>query len=798
MKNKLNIIFFLLVFVLINNNITRADNFTFNASEVNILNSGNTINAINGTATSVEDKIIIDAKKFLYDRNLLELLATEASSQSFDGLMNIKANQIKYFEKSSILHALGSVTINDLENGLIIKSQDIIYDVKKKIIRSSYKTIIKDDLSNTYSMENFNFDLNKKLIKIEKAVVSDAEKNEYKLNIAYLNLETKRLVGKDVFINLNNTSFQKDNEPRLYGKDISADNKKSILLNATFTPCKKNDTCPPWEMSAKKITHDKQKKTLNYDSAWLKIYDVPVLYFPKFFHPDPTVKRRSGFLMPSFTGTANTGSAFKTPYFYAIKKNKDLTISPRFYSTQKALIQTEYREVNEFSNHNLDFSIFADSNIYKGHFFSKSKRKINIENFDESEVKIDIQKSSSDTYLKEYKIKSPVIDSSSLLTSSIIFDAFREDLSLNLAFTAFEDLSRPKGDRFEYIYPNYTLSKKLDNNLKNLNGNLVLNSNGYQKNFNTNTIERVIINDFLYTSESQVSNIGIKNNFDFLIKNSNSDSRKSTRLKEGSNIKFDTIFQYNSSYPLKKELDNYINILKPIAAIKFSPSKTQNISSLDKRFDSTNIFALQRIPTELGVEGGTSMTYGLEFSKLKKTTNREIVAAKIAQSFRPKEDNKLPKRSSIGQKTSDIVSSIKFNPTDNFGIEYNTSLDQNLKDTNYDNIDVSIKINNFIGSFSYLNEKNYKDNKSYLSHESSYKFNDFHKIAFSGRENKKTNLTEFYNLIYEYRNDCLKAAVEYGKNFYTDGNIKPDETIFFKLSIVPFGAASTPEIYLND
>ena len=49
------------------------------------------------------------------------------------------------------------------------------------------------------------------------------------------------------------------------------------------------------EMNAEKITHDKIDKTIYYDNAWLQLYDKPILYFPKFFHPDPSVDRRSGF-----------------------------------------------------------------------------------------------------------------------------------------------------------------------------------------------------------------------------------------------------------------------------------------------------------------------------------------------------------------------------------------------------------------------------------------------------------------------------------------------------------------------
>ena len=67
-------------------------------------------------------------------------------------------------------------------------------------------------------------------------------------------------------------------------------------------------------------------------------------------------------------------------------------------------------------------------------------------------------------------------------------------------------------------------------------------------------------------------------------------------------------------------------------------------------------------------------------------------------------------------------------------------------------------------------------------------------LIFKIRENKKTKLTEFYNLIYEYTNDCLTAAIEYNKNYYNDRDLKPEENIFFKLTIIPFGETSSPNL----
>ena len=65
---------------------------------------------------------------------------------------------------------------------------------------------------------------------------------------------------------------------------------------------------------------------------------------------------------------------------------------------------------------------------------------------------------------------------------------------------------------------------------------------------------------------------------------------------------------------------------------------------------------------------------------------------------------------------------------------------------------------------------------------------------FENRKNKKTNITEFYNLMYQYRNDCLVAAIEYNKDFYNDGELEPEENIFLKLTIIPFGRTTSPNL----
>ena len=81
-----------------------------------------------------------------------------------------------------------------------------------------------------------------------------------------------------------------------------------------------------------------------------------------------------------------------------------------------------------------------------------------------------------------------------------------------------------------------------------------------------------------------------------------------------------------------------------------------------------------------------------------------------------------------------------------------------------------------------------------MTNTTKYNFNETNSFQFSTRENKSSNLTEYYNLVYEYKNDCLAASVEYNKDYYDDRDIKPEENIFFKLTIIPFGKTSSPNL----
>ena len=793
MKNRY---FLILLFVFLYPvNSSFSDEVIIESKDINISDNGNRIIASEGVANSIEDGLTIKAGNFDYNKDISILVATKnAKAIMVEKNIIMYADKFIFDKNSSTLNAIGNVEVYDSGNSITIISGQIFYHINQNKIESKLPSEIKDKLGNSLLSKKFIYTLNDGLVKFDNLKFIDIEKNISNIKKAYVNLKSKRLIGKDILIDFNNKNFNNDNEPRLKGNSVASVSGNTTITKGVFTTCKKNDDCPPWQLSAKEITHDKSKKIISYKDAWLKLYDKPVFYFPRFFHPDPSVKRQSGFLMPSLSSSSNIGASTNIPYYLVLSNNKDLTFKPRFYSHEKLLLQSEYRQENSNSSHILDFSFFNGKNVSsRSHLFLNSSSNINLSHFEESELNIILEQVTNDTYLKTYNIQSPIVNNSSLLESSINIGAFKEDLSLDLNLTVFENLDiKKESDRYEYIFPNFNLYKVFKESEQS-DGIFSLDTSGYVKKYDTNINERVMINDFYYKSHSKFNENGIKSNYNYLLKNVNTNADNSLKYETSTKYHLASLVEYNSTYPLEKKIGNYNNILKPKISLRYSPNNTKNIRDEERRIDTNNIFNLSRLSKNDTIEGGTSLTYGTQFLK-KNLKEKSLIDMSIANIIRTEENKNLPSNSSIGEKMSDVFGSINYIPNDTIKTSYDFALNNNLEDKNYEIFKTEIKINNFVTEFEYLNENNTLGKNSFLSNKTSYNIDTSNTLSFQTRENKKTQLTEFYNLVYQYRNDCLIAAIEYNKDYYLDGDLKPSENIFFKLTIVPFGQTSIPGI----
>ena len=110
---------------------------------------------------------------------------------------------------------------------------------------------------------------------------------------------------------------------------------------------------------------------------------------------------------------------------------------------------------------------------------------------------------------------------------------------------------------------------------------------------------------------------------------------------------------------------------------------------------------------------------------------------------------------------------------------------------------MALKFDHFSTSFNYLEENGILGNSNIISNTTKLDFNKNNSMSISTRRNREINLTEYYDLVYEYKNDCLIADIKYRKDYYNSADIKPKEELFFSITIVPFYTYSPDKMILN-
>ena len=787
MKDKILILFLSLIFKILFITNTIGEEIKFEANVIEFLDKDKKIIAEKNVKIFSNTGVVINADKMEYNKEIGIINAEgDIIIENNDNDIKIYGDKLIFNQNLNNLKVSKNVEIKILDN-YTLKTELINYDIVKKEIVIETIANIFDNLGNKISANQTIFSMKNKILKINNTKMLDVLKNEYHFDTAIVNFSSQEIIGDGIKIDFFNNAFgNEQNDPRLRGNSIYSDKNETIVKKGVFTTCKKQkDKCPPWQFKAAEIKHNKNKKTIYYKNAWLEIYDKPIVYFPKFFHPDPTVNRQSGFLIPNIKSSSSHGDSISVPYFQVISDNKDITFSPQFFGNNEALFQNEFRQENKNSSHISDFSLKKKSGASKSHFFSNTISNLNFTNFDSGELEVNVETTSNNTYLKSHNIKTEIANNSSLLNSFLSLKANKEDLFLEARVETFEDLTKEKSsDKYEYLFPSLELSKSFNNNLN-------LTSTAYNKNYDTNIFEKVLTNNLKYSSNPKISSKGIINKFSLLLKNVTTDGDNSQKYESDLRSHNYSSFMYDISYPMKNSGNRYDNFITGKASFMYSPNKNRNVQNLDRRINIKNIYSQDRLGLSDSVEGGQSITLGGEYSLTNKN-NRSLLKANIASVFRDKSDESLPTKSTINNKGSDFIGSLLFEPNDNLKLDYNFSLDNDFSSTNYNLLKADFTVNKFVTSFEYLQENDEVGSESYFSNNMKLGLTNSSSLKYMTRRNRKTDLTEYYNLIYEYKNDCLTAAIQYNKNYYSDKDLKPTEEIFLSISIVPFTTINSP------
>ena len=358
---------------------------------------------------------------------------------------------------------------------------------------------------------------------------------------------------------------------------------------------------------------------------------------------------------------------------------------------------------------------------------------------------------------------------------------------LGIKASSYETLKDDYNDKYEYILPDITVDKNLFSTDKI--GSLDFQSNLKVHNYDTNKFTKFLVNDFNWKYKNLNLNNGLSGRLLGKFKNVNYETKNVSNYKNEPTSEIFGALGFLTKLDLYKDVkNNSKHLLTPKMLLRYSPSGMRNENS-SARLKYSNIFDIDRLDIYNNFETGKSITLGFDYS-LKNQNNEFILSA--GQVINEKENSKMPDASSLNEKLSDLVGHSELKINKKLKLKYDFALDQNYNDLNYNEVGTNFDFDPVKLDFSYLQEKKHIGNQEYFK--SSVKFNRGDNGVFSAetKRNLVTNSAEYYNLSYEYINDCLKAGLVYRREFYEDSELEAENSLMFKITLTPFGNINSP------
>lgn len=243
--------------------------------------------------------------------------------------MLLEADQLVYDNDDNVVSAVGNVLIH--YDDYTLTAQRVTYSrTSGRVIASGNVEIVEPNGSHIFA---------------EEIDVTDDFRDGF---VSSLRVETA-----------DNTRFAAESAERREGEI-------AIFNHGVYTacePCRENPAKPPlWQIRANRVIINNRTRRVEYEGASFELFGKPIAYLPRFSHTDPSVKRQTGFLVPSLSYTETLGFGVKNSFFWALAPNYDLTLSGTYYANQGFLGEAEWRHRTQNGSYNFRVAGIDQSN----------------------------------------------------------------------------------------------------------------------------------------------------------------------------------------------------------------------------------------------------------------------------------------------------------------------------------------------------------------------------------------------------------------------------------------------------
>tara|TARA_A100001037_G_scaffold301362_1_gene330683 strand:- start:149 stop:2272 length:2124 start_codon:yes stop_codon:yes gene_type:complete len=685
---------------------------------------------------------------------------------------------------------------NDLYPSIYFEADNLLYENDGKNIKASgnaklfYKSYIVEASEITYLQE------------IDQVIatgnVTMSDKGKVKITASKITLSDEL---KNGFLEGANMILQDGSKIRANKANINL-SKSSTFTEASYTFCEKcieDDDCPyTWEFQSEEVVHDELNKKIIFKNIKFNVLDKTLLSLPQFTYPDFTVKRQSGFLIPTYSFSNFYGHAIKVPYIYILDETSDLTVSPFVTTKQGPLFDFEYRKKIENGGDiyiNPNFIYQADpSDVAPGD--KKLRASIQThgtipinDNFDWG---WDATYATDDTYMRKYSL-----DSRTKYNSNIYVEGLKGQNYLNIAAINYKNLLNETETPQAILLPRIDHQYKFNlPNLKNLSfeNNIV----NVQR---ASGDEQMRLTSELKWDERYISDNGIiiepklSLRADHLRTFDESEDQFTNFSRVVPNLSTSISWPFFDNAPYGKQ------IIEPKIAIGYVGDEETHSDLLNEdaqtfNFNSLNLFEMNRSLGFDRIDGGSKISLGLNYSLQDDIGG--LLNANIGQSYHVSGLNSLASDQWSGTDNyhSDIVGSISYNLNDAVILDYKTRYDRSSSDNSINEFNLEMHdFNNYSFGINYTDieaEANWLNTGlnandhvalSELSGFLEFGITPDWSIISSGTFNLESDDFVSNQIGLRYDDECLAFDIGYRENLFTDRDIKKDRSILFNFEL---------------
>ncbi|MBR6232138.1 MAG: LPS-assembly protein LptD, partial [Alphaproteobacteria bacterium] len=693
------------------------------------------------------------------------MMQVDTKAVKKDQPVDFESDHLSFNQKTGLLVASGNVVLN--QNGSTIQTEEIQYDKEQNIVHvpgQAFLTLSDGTKAKTSQVHFFPNE--------SEMITGDAEVDF----IDGTHLFTDKIIRRDL-------------------------GKETVFKNASYTPC---DICegksPLWRLSANTIEEDELNKTMRFWNTFFKVKDVPVAWFPYFQMPDPSVKRKTGFLIPSIGSNSEMKTMVGLPFFVDIAPNQNLTITPQISLVHHPLGLLDYEGVFAESVFNLHSSLTQDHDKSKqGHIRADFEYDPN----DTWRFYGQYYRTTSDTYFRRYKIDG-ITETDSYLASFAGAEYYGNRIQGKAEILNFQSLNEGVSSKsipiilpvmqLEYtsapltesgLYAFSEISSALINNREHFKSNRLSVTQGVRLPYisswgMTAELEGKVRGDgyFIDTGSYNIAN------------KAKNDSYWAGRIFPQAVL--------TMGYPLINPGKSLTQIIEPVVQLVVGPNggnkdEIPNSDSSVFDFSDTNLFSPNRFSGYDRVDSGTRVNYGIKWSVYNHGKNRSLQAL-FGQTFVLRDDSELADVMGYDNHFSNYIGRIRLNHKW-ATLSYRFRLDQ--RDFHARKHDLGLEV----GAAPLRLGVNYLFQNAYQLGQQ--KFGEQKEVTFYGRTKLTKNFSlegrYRYNLrrdregplkseaLLRYDNECVTLDFSIEKSFTRDRNYKGSTSFNFRLYLKTLG-----------